>query len=120
MEVLRQYNTAATILFPLIDRDIQDFDDGPPTFVAGDSQIMKDEGPFANTTNLPVHEGLGIFSLALTATEMTAARIVVCIADGAPEDFEAQAIIIQTFGDFAAGIRAKFQDDDIGDSVGAI
>jgi len=103
MEVLRQYGTATTILFPLITRGAQDFET-TITFVAADTQISKNEAAFANTGSVPVHEGNGIFSLALTATEMQAARIVITCIDAATKVWEDQAIIIQTFGNASAGL----------------
>ena len=102
MNILRKYGQAATILFPLVDRGLQDFDVSPPTFATGDVKIIKDEGAAANTTNLPAHEGNGIYSLALTATEMQAARIAITIIDTAPKSWEDQAVIIDTYGNASA------------------
>ncbi len=106
MEILRKYGEATTILFPLIDAGAQDFENTPVTFEAGDAQISGDEGTFVNTTNTPAHRGNGIYSLALTATEMEAARIVVTIIDQtSPKEWEDQAILIATYGS-AAGQHA--------------
>lgn len=103
MEVWREYGTAATILFPLIDFGAQDFESTPVSFASGDTQISKDEGVFANTTNNPAHEGNGIYSLALTATEMEAARVVITVIDQtSPKAWEDQAIIICTYGNSSA------------------
>lgn len=102
MEILRKYNTAATIVFPLVDAGAQDFESTPVTFAAGDTKIIKDEGAAANTTNNPSHEGNGIYSLALTATEMQAARIVITVIDSATKAWEDQAIIIATYGNASA------------------
>jgi len=102
MELLRKYGTAATVLFPLIDRDAQDFESTPVTHASGDTQISKDEGAFANTSNAFAHEGNGIYSLALTATEMEAARIVITIIDQGTKEWEDQAIIISTYGGSSA------------------
>lgn len=105
MEVLRKYGAATTILFPLIDAGTNDFESTPVTFAAGDTKIIKDEGAAANTTNNPAHEGNGVYSLALTATEMQAARIVITIIDSATKTWEDQAIIISTYGN-ASGQHA--------------
>ena len=103
MAELRKYGSATTLLFPLIDRDAADFHDAPITFAAGDTKISKDEGAFANTANDPAHEGTGVFSLALTATEMQAARIIVTIRDQSPtKEWEDQAIILSTYGNASA------------------
>lgn len=100
--ILRKYNIATTILFPLLDRGLMDFDDTPVVHAAGDSQISKDEGAFANTANGFVHEGNGIYSLALTIAEMGAARIVVTIVDQGAKSFEDQAVLIETYGHASA------------------
>ena len=60
---LRQYGVQTTIYFPLIDKDATDFESTPVTHASGDSQISKDGGAFANTTNSFAHEGNGIYSL---------------------------------------------------------
>ncbi len=102
MAELRKYNVAATMLAPLISRDAADFETSI-TFAAGDVKIIKDEGAAANTTNLPSHEGNGIYSLTLTASEMQAARIVITIIDQtASKVWEDQAILIETYGDASA------------------
>lgn len=97
MEILRSYNIATTINFPLIDFGATDFEDTPVTFAAGDTQISIDEGAFANTTNNPAHEGRGSYSLALTAAEMQGERIVISIIDQtATKLWEDQEVIIWT------------------------
>lgn len=98
MAELRKYGVATTILFPLVGRGVVDFENTPVTFVAADTQIMKDEGAFVNTGSTPVHEGNGIYSAALTLTEMEAARIVVTVIDAATKAWEDQAIEIETYG----------------------
>lgn len=98
MEVWRKYGVATTVLVPLIDAGAQDFESTPVSFVATDTQISKDEGAFGNTGSTPAHEGNGIYSLALTSTEMEAARIAITIIDAATKEWEDQAIIITTYG----------------------
>ncbi len=105
MEILLPYQTAATIVFPLVDFGATDYESTPVTFAAGDTQVMKDEGTFANATNTPAHEGNGFYSLALTATEMQAARIVVTLIDQTdPKAWEDQSVVIRTFGNASSDI----------------
>lgn len=89
------YAEAATIYFPLITAGGTDFVTSA-SFVAADTQIIKDEAAAANTTNTPAHEGNGIYSLALTSGEMTANRIAVTCIDAATKVWEDQAVIIRT------------------------
>src|SRR3972149_10113441 len=98
MEVFRKYGVATTILFPLITRGAMDFTTAA-VHAAGDSQLSKDEGAFANTTNAFAHEGNGSYSLALTAANMQAARISVTVIDQtSPKVWEDQCILISTYG----------------------
>lgn len=99
---LRAYGVQTTIYFPLIDNGATDFESTPVSFAAGDVQIMKDGGAFANATNSVAHEGNGIYSLVLTATEMQAAQVVVTLIDSATKTWEDQAITITTFGNGSA------------------
>ena len=96
MEIQRTRGPATTILFPLVERGGVDFESTPVTFAAADTQISKDEGTFANTTNTPAHEGNGMYSLALTIAEMQAERIMITCIDSATKLWEDQAIIINT------------------------
>lgn len=114
--ILRKYGAATTILFPLVDAGTMDFESTPVTMAAGDFQISKDEGAFANTdTTTATHEGNGIYSLPLTATEMQAARIVITAIDQtATKLWEDQAILIETYGN-ASAQHAFDLDTAIGD-----
>ena len=97
MEVNRRYGIQTTVYFPLIDAGAVDFESTPVTFAAGDTQRSLDGAAFANNTNNPAHEGNGIYSLVLTATEMAAQYIVVTVIDQtATKEWEDQAIIIST------------------------
>ena len=107
MEVQRKYGVATTLLFPLITRGSLDFKVGGITFVAADTQISKNEAAFANTGSVPTHEGNGIFSLVLTATEMQAARIAMTCIDATTKLWEDQAIIIVTYGHISAQYIAE-------------
>jgi hypothetical protein len=102
MAELRKYGAEATIYFPLVDAGAVDFEATPVSFAAGDTQISKDGGAFANTSNNPAHEGNGIYSLVLTSTEMQAAVVVVTVVDSATKSWEDQAIIIDTYGNASA------------------
>lgn len=103
MEILRKYGSSTTIYFPLIDFGATDFESTPVTFAAGDVQISKDGGAFANATNTPAHEGNGIYSLVLSATEMEAAFVVVTLIDQtATKLWEDQSIVIVTAGNAGA------------------
>ena len=103
MAELRKYGVAVTMLFPLIARGVTDLYTGA-VFAAGDLQISKDEGAFVNTnTATPTHEGNGMHSIALTATEMQAARIMLTMIDQTdPKVFEDQMFLVDTYGDASA------------------
>lgn len=96
MEITRVYGTATTIYFPLIDAGAADFESTPVTHASGDTQISIDGGAFSNTTNAFAHEGNGIYSLALTAAEVTGTVIVITIIDQGTKAYEDQSVIIYT------------------------
>ena len=97
MEIFRSYNTATDIYFPLVDFGATDFESTPVTFAAGDTQYSIDKGAFGNTGSDPAHEGNGIYSLALTAAEVTGSVIVITIIDQTvPKAWEDQSVIIHT------------------------
>ncbi len=77
--ILGKYNQAKTITFDLVAPDGVDLIINA-SFASGDVVIMKDEGAEASTSNLPTDEGTG-YSLVLTATEMSAARIRIYVID---------------------------------------
>lgn len=101
MANMRKYGVTQTIVFPLITFGGTDFVAGA-SFVAADTQISKDLGAFANTTNVPTDEGNGTYSLVLTATEMQAANIIVTLIDSATKIWEDQALTIDTYGNASA------------------
>ena len=102
MAILRKYGVETTFLFPLVDFGATNFESTPVTYAAGDTQISKDEGDFANTSNGFASVGIvayGIYSITLTATEMQAARLVLTIIDqSGTKEWEDQAILIETYG----------------------
>jgi hypothetical protein len=98
---LRKYGAATTVNFQLYETDGVDLKTDA-VHAAGDTKIMKDEGAEANTTNGFTDEGQG-YSLALTATEMEAARIVVYVVDQtATKVWLDTAIVIETYGNASA------------------
>jgi hypothetical protein len=99
--VLRKYGAATTILFDLFDLDGVDMNVAA-SFATGDVKIMKDEGAEVNTTNLPADEG-STYSLALTATEMQAARVKIILIDQtATKVWLDTSINIETYGNASA------------------
>jgi hypothetical protein len=82
MAELRKYGVQTTILFPLIDAGAVDFEATPVTDSGTDCEIIKDEGTSTTCTNDFAHEGRGIYSLVLTATEMQAARTGMVVIGG--------------------------------------
>lgn len=99
--ILRKYGEATTINFELFEVDGVDFRTDA-VHATGDTVIMKDEGAEANTTNAFTDEGTG-YSLALSATEMQAARIVIYVIDQtATKVWLDKAIRIETYGNASA------------------
>ncbi len=106
MEVLRVRNVAATIYFPMIKAGLQDFAQGGDwTPVAADTKVSIDGGAFANSNAVPVHEGQGIWSLALTGAEINGKITVIGIVDAATKAVEDQAILVATYGDSSSSIE---------------
>ena len=96
-----KYNQSKTVKFSLVAPDGVDLIVNA-TFAAGDIKISKDEGAEVNTTNLPTDEGTG-YSLVLTATEMSAARISLYIIDQtATKIWLDIPIEIETYGNASA------------------
>ncbi len=107
--ILRKYGVATTIDFELFEVDGIDFR-VDAVHASGDTAIMKDEGAEANTSNAFVDEGNG-YSLALTATEMQAARIVIYVVDQtATKVWLDSAILIETYGDASAEHAVDLDD----------
>lgn len=100
MAELRKYGVGATFIFPLFTAGTNDFK-VDAAHASGDSVISKDEGAQANTTNGFVDEG-SFYSIALTATEMQAARIAVIIIDQGTKAYDDQMLVIETYGHASA------------------
>lgn len=109
--LLKRYANSTIVYFPLIDKGAIDYETTPVSFATGDVKISQDGGSFANTDNLPSHVGNGVYSLTVTATEMSAADIIIIIIDQTdPKEWEDQAIVMQTYGDASADIPFDFSD----------
>lgn len=97
----RRYGFATTVNFVLFEIDGIDFRI-TAAHAAGDTKIMKDEGVETNTNSGFVDEGTG-YSIALTAAEMAAARIVIYLVDQTgPKAWLDEALIIETEGNQSA------------------
>ena len=122
---LRKYGAAAVINFVLYETDGSALKTDA-AHASGDTVIMKDEGAEANTTNGFADEGLG-YSIALTAAEMEAARIVVYVVDQGTQAWLDTSIVIETYGHASAAhafdLSAATQDVNVaqisGDSAAA-
>ena len=103
---LSKYGEARTVEIPVVKRAVADFAVGADwTPVAGDVKISKDGAAAANVTNLPTALVMGngaVWSFALTATEMQAARVLVTVVDAATKAVEDQSFIIETYGHASA------------------
>ena len=104
--LLAKYATALTIQFPMIKAGTTDFaisTDWTP--VTGDTKITLDGADVVNTTNSPASvggTGSALWSLTLTAAELTSKRSTVQIIDAATKMVVDNAIIIETYGNASA------------------
>jgi hypothetical protein len=107
--VTRLYGAATTVDFCLYvtDSTVGAVKVENAVHASGDTYIMKDEGPEANTTNGFVDEG-SCYSIALTATEMQAARILLNIEDQGVKTWADKCIRIETYGNANAQHNAAF------------
>lgn len=116
MEILRKRNATCTIYFPMIVRGAADFATNTDwTPASGDIEYSVDGGAFTTTaTATPTHEGGGIWSLAIAASEVNGRITVIKIVDQtATKEVEDQSIIICTYGDDSAEIHLN----DVADHV---
>jgi hypothetical protein len=113
MKFLRKYGEATTITFGLRDTDgvLLKSD---AVYVAGDVKISKDEGADTNTASGFVDEGLG-YSLALSATEMEAARIQGYIEDQGTPAWLGREFTIETYGHASA--QFPYMNEGVWDEV---
>ena len=79
-----------------------------PTLVAGDVQVSKDGGAFVNLAALPTVIGAGkAVTVALSAAEMTADRIVVLFSDQAGAEWQDKLVLIETDTLQISGVPAE-------------
>lgn len=103
---LAKYATALTVEFPMIKAGTTDFaisTDWTP--VTGDTKITLDGADVVNTTNTPASvggTGSALWSLTLTAAELTGKRATVQIIDAATKLVVDNALIIETYGHASA------------------
>ena len=98
---LRKYGVETTVDFQLYETDGASFKTDA-VHVAGDTNIMKDEGPEGQTDNGFTDEGQG-YSIVLSATEMQAKRIVVYVVDQtSPAVWLDDSICVETYGNASA------------------
>lgn len=110
----RKYNTATHVYVPIIKRAVVDFAVSADwTPVAGDVKISKDGGAAANVTNLPTAITMGntaMWDFSLTASELSAAKIAITVADAATKAVEDQMILIETYGNASAELKMDWSD----------
>jgi hypothetical protein len=115
MEILRKRNAGTTVYFPMIKASVLDFATASDwTPISTDIQHSVDGGAFSIlNTNIPTHEGRGIWSIPLIASELSGKVTVLAIVDDATKEVEDQAIIIQTYGDDSAGLSFNVIADHV-------
>ena len=99
MGYYKKHGVAATVYFVLTTPGTKSFDPTPVTFAAGDSKISRSDD-YINSTNLPTHIGNGIYSLVITAAEMTDVSVVemLLVDQSTPKLWEDCALEIEVFG----------------------
>jgi hypothetical protein len=114
MYLVAKYNTQTTFTFPVVKRGVVDLavstDWTPAT---GDTKVAKDGGNVANTTNNPAAvggSGSALWSLTLTASELSCAEAVVQIVDSATKAVEDQVIRVYTYGNASAKFPIDWSD----------
>lgn len=99
---LRKYGQSTTLYFSLVELAGVNFATAA-SCVTGDVKIIKDGGAAANTTSCFVSEGEGIYSLALTGTEMQCAECVVTVKDQTnPKVWLDDALVVSSYGSTSA------------------
>lgn len=101
---LRKYAKASKVYFTLVNQDGVDFNTSA-TCAAGDVQISKNGGAFANIADSPCFDavGNGVYVFDLSATELTAADVTITIKDQTnPKVWLDDAVVIETYGDVSA------------------
>jgi hypothetical protein len=120
MFLLAKYGVQTTFTFPIVKRGVVDLAASADwTPATGDTKISKDGGSVANSTNNPVAvggTGSVLWSLTLTATELTATTVDIQIVDSATKAIEDQVIKVYTYGNTSAKIPFDFSINQTGDS----
>lgn len=111
MELLRKYNEATPIYFPLPTYGSGDFNTTPPSFAAGDTKYSIDGASYINTVNSPTHIGQGTFQLNLVSDELKGSGVLVTIIDSAPKVWEDQSVVISTFGSISGRYDFDFDNN---------
>lgn len=106
---LRKYGAITTILFDVFEIDGVDLNSAW-TPVQADCEISKNEGAFTAVTATANSKGGGVYSLALTAVEMQAARIIIKIVDAATKVILDKTISIETYGNASAQHEMDFDE----------
>ena len=110
--IKRKYGVETRIYFPLITKGDADFLTSA-TIAAGDAQISKDGGDFANIVgesdnDFFTEEGNGIYSIKVAAAELSCACVIITVIDQtSPKEWEDQSICIETYG----GVDAQYPLD---------
>ena len=115
---LRKYAVETTINFTLFEVDGVDLR-VDASDAGSDCREMRDEGSVLTCANDFTDEG-NSYSLVLTASELTAARIVVYVIDSATKEWLDETITIETYGnasamhamDFDTAVPAMVGTDD--------
>lgn len=90
-------NSAYTFDVCLVSQADTDVFKTTVTLAAGDIQVSKDGGAFANITTLPTEISTsGVLPVALTATEMNADRVTVRFHDAAGDEWQDLLVTIDT------------------------
>ncbi len=92
-------NTAWTFECVLFDASEPTLIKTGPTLAAGDVQVSKDGGAFANITSLPTEIGsTGVLKVGLSATEMNADRVAIKFHDAAGDEWADLVVTFSTVG----------------------
>ena len=98
--LLGKYGQAKTVTFCLYKTDGTELK-VDAEHASGDTVVTKDEGAPASTTNAFADEG-SCYSLALTATEMQAARVSLQIIDQGTKAWLDKCVTVETYGNASA------------------
>lgn len=112
----QKYGTALTFYYPLLLAG--QYLTSTPTLDAGDFQISKDGGVFADLATLPSYAN-GQLVITLSATEMQAARSAIRLIDQtSTAEWDEDWIIIETYGN-ASAAHEVFPADISGTAIAA-